>query len=121
MKRRGELKDLALQRISRLLEFAGKVYVVEPELADRYGELALAIARKARLRYPDFLKARVCRKCGAFLVPGITMRVRVKHKGKMKYIAVTCLKCGYTRRYPLGRNPRLHKPWRILYDIGSKT
>ncbi|MEZ0345058.1 MAG: ribonuclease P [Infirmifilum sp.] len=114
MRRRDELKDLAYERIERLLEFAAKVYVEEPGLADRYGEIAMAIARKARIRYPETLKARVCRRCGAFLVPGETMRVRVKRRGEMKYVAVTCLKCGYTRRYPLGRD-NVHRPWLTLY------
>ncbi|MGB9709221.1 MAG: ribonuclease P protein component 4 [Infirmifilum sp.] len=116
MRKRFELKDLAFERIERLLEFAEKIHSIEPELADRYGSLAMAIARKARLRYPDFLKSRVCRKCGAFLVPGVTMRVRVKNRGKMKYISVTCLKCGYTRRYPLNWKDRLtRRPWLALY------
>ncbi|QOJ78192.1 ribonuclease P [Infirmifilum lucidum] len=115
MRRRDEIKDLALQRISRLLELASKVYKVEPGLADRYGELALAIARKAQIKYPDFLKARVCRRCGAFLVPGKSVRVRVKNRGKMKYISVTCLKCGYTRRYPLNRRKVPPRPWYVFY------
>ncbi|ABL77966.1 ribonuclease P protein component 4 [Thermofilum pendens] len=110
-----EIRDLARQRIKRLLEFAAKVYRVEPRLADRYGELSLLIAKKARLHYPDFLKARVCRKCGAFLVVGFSARVRVKNRGKMKYIAVTCLRCGYTRRYPLKRSAVPPKPWYVLY------
>lgn len=116
MRRRGDLKDLAYERIERLLDFAAKVYRLDPSLANRYGELAMAIARKARIRYPDFLKARVCRKCGTFLVPGVTMRVRVKNRGKMKFISVTCMNCGYTRRYPLGRRKTARaKPWLALY------
>lgn len=120
MVKRNALKDLALQRIRRLLDFASTVYRVEPSLADRYGEIALAIARKARLRYPDFLKARVCRRCGAFLVPGFSSRVRVKNRGKMKYIAVTCMKCGYTRRYPLGRRRVPPRPWYTFYRRGRQ-
>ena len=109
------MRDLALQRIKRLVMFAEQVRAVEPELADRYGELALAIARKARLHYPDFLKARVCRRCGAWLVPGVTARVRLRRRGRMKYIAVTCLKCGYVRRYPLKRQKVPPRPWYTFY------
>lgn len=114
---RGEqryIKDLALQRIERLIRLAEQIRAVEPELANRYGELALTIARKAQVHYPEFLKARVCRRCGSWLAPGTGARVRVKARGKMKYIAVTCLRCGYTRRYPLGRGGE-PKPWYYLY------
>ncbi len=116
MGRRGRryLQDLALQRIRRLIELGERIKAVEPELANRYGELALAIARKAQLPYPNFLKARVCRRCGSWLTPGTGARVRVKARGKMKYVAVTCLRCGYTRRYPLGRGGE-PKPWYFLY------
>jgi len=109
------LRDLALQRIKRLVRFAEQVRSVEPELANRYGELALAIARKAQLRYPDFLKARVCRRCGAWLVPGFSARVRLRRRGEMKYIAVTCLRCGYVRRYPLKRQEVPPRPWYVFY------
>ncbi len=112
--RKGEIKDLAYQRILRLLSFAEKIYRQEPELADRYGQLALELSKRARLHYPDVLKAKVCRKCGAFMVLGETQRVRIKKKGKTKLIVVTCLKCGYTRRYPLkGKHPG--KPWKAIY------
>ncbi|MCC6004888.1 MAG: hypothetical protein LM590_11165 [Thermofilum sp.] len=120
-RRRHELKDLAWQRIARLLELAEKIYPVEPELANRYGELALAISKKAQMPYPDFLKAKVCRKCGAFLVPGKTMRVRVRNRGNMKYIAITCLRCGYVRRYPLNRKNVPPKPWYVLYSTRAPS
>uniref|UniRef100_A0A7C4B9N1 Ribonuclease P protein component 4 n=1 Tax=Thermofilum pendens TaxID=2269 RepID=A0A7C4B9N1_THEPE len=109
------LRDLALQRIKRLVMFAEQVRTAEPELANRYGELALAIARKAQLHYPDFLKARVCRRCGAWLILGATARVRLRRRGKMKYVAVTCLNCGYVRRYPLKRQKVPPRPWYTFY------
>lgn len=114
-RKRHEIKDLARQRIERLLRFAEMVYPTEPELAHRYGKIAMTICKKAQIPYPDTLKAQVCRKCGSFLVPGETMRVRVKNRGKMKYIAVTCLRCGYVRRYPLKWKDVLPKPWHIFY------
>lgn len=114
-RRRDRIRELALERIKRLIKLAEQIRHVEPELADRYGSLALMIARKAQIGYPDFLKARVCRRCGAWLAPGSGARVRVKARGKMKYIAVTCVKCGYTRRYPLKRE-RVPKPWFYLYS-----
>lgn len=117
-RRRDYIRELALERIKRLVNLAEQVKHTEPELANRYGALALMLARKARMHYPNFLKARVCRRCGAWLTPGVGGRVRVKARGKMKYIAVTCLKCGYTRRYPLKRE-ELPKPWYWLYPSAN--
>jgi len=116
-----EIKDLAYQRINWLLDFAEKVHKIEPSLADRYIEIAFAVAKKARLHYPPRLKAVSCRKCGAYLIPGITARVRVKNRGRYKYLLVTCLKCGYTRRYPLKKNPFYSgQPWYPLYKRDRK-
>ncbi len=108
------IKDLALQRILRLLSLAEKIHDKEPALADRYGQLAMALARRARLGYPDILKIKVCRKCGSYMVLGKTQQVRIKRQGKTKIIVVKCLKCGYTRRYHLtGKHPG--KPWKAIY------
>ncbi|MEM1516661.1 MAG: hypothetical protein QXW88_04000 [Thermofilum sp.] len=118
-RRRDYVRELALERIRRLIRLAEQIRHVEPELADRYGSLALMLARKAQISYPGFLKARVCRRCGAWLAPGTGARVRVRARGKMKYIAVTCMKCGYTRRYPL-RREGVPKPWCYLYPHGRE-
>lgn len=116
MKEKRYVKDLARQRIKWLLEMADKVYKLEPALADRYVAIAMKLAQKARIHYPPQLKARACRKCGAYLVPGRTAQVRVTSEGKTKYVIVKCLKCGYERRYPLGRDKRRRGvPWIFLY------
>lgn len=96
-----ELRDLARQRVRILLELADKVIRRDEELARRYVELAFRVAAKARLRLPRGVKRKYCRRCKTPLVLGLTCRVRVKRGcGGLRTI-VTCLRCGFVRRYPL--------------------
>jgi len=98
MKRR---RELARERIRILLSEAFKTAVSEPERAQRYVKLASRIASKARVRIPRELRRRICRSCCTPLIPGVTARYRLRG---VRRLTVTCLICGYTRRYPL--NPR---------------
>lgn len=100
MKSVRELRDLAWQRIRILLRLADNTIRSDEALARRYVELAFRIAAKARLRLPRSLKRRYCRRCKIPLVPGLTARVRIKG-GEDGRLIVTCLRCGYVRRYPL--------------------
>jgi len=65
-----------------------------PELSDRYVSLARSIGMRYNVRLPARLKRRACPKCGAFLVPGKNLRVRLRN-GKSVW---TCLKCGNVTR-----------------------
>ena len=103
--KRGELKELARERIEILLALAWKIIHKDEALARRYVEIAFKIAAKARLRLPREIKRRYCRKCKTPLVPGLTARFRIKRGCGGLRLVVTCLKCGYIRRYPL--RPRL--------------
>ncbi len=121
-KQKAYTRDLARQRINWLLDLADQIHSVEPQLADRYVQLAMKIAKKARIHYPPRLKARACRRCGAYLAPGITAQVRITSDGGTKYIVVKCLKCGYERRYPLRGNKKAEgAPWRALYQATQRT
>ncbi|NHJ31395.1 MAG: ribonuclease P [Asgard group archaeon] len=71
-------KKIAQERIEILLTRADGIYSEEPELAQRYGDLARKIAMKARIRIPEKWRIRFCRKCKKFLYPGITTHVRIK-------------------------------------------
>ena len=42
-------------------------------------------------------KLKVCKGCGAYLLPGITLRVRLGRKTLVR----TCLECGLVKRMPL--------------------
>ncbi len=88
--------DMAEQRIRRLFELAETAYPERPDLADRYVDIARRISLRHRAPIPRELKKRICKKCGAFLVPGKNCRVRLDGKN----VVVTCLRCGAIKRYP---------------------
>ncbi len=99
-------KAIALRRIRRLFELALKVVREEPDLADRYAELARRIAMKARVRIPPEYKRLICKHCKRFIVPGLTCRVRLQPR-REPHIAITCLRCGGIYRIPIkGRRSR---------------
>ncbi len=116
-KKRGKerLKDLALQRIDRLMEEAEKIYHIAPDLSHRYASLALKIAKRARIKIPIKYKLRICRKCGSYLRLGDTLRIRIRTK-QSKHITITCLRCGYVRRIPLTKINAEKSPFRKLYS-----
>lgn len=101
---KGEERAIAVRRLDLLLaaaraERAGG----RPELADRYGVLALAVAQKYQTGLEPRHKQQLCRKCGA-VAGAETRRVRVV-AGR---IVTTCLRCGAVRRQPL--EPRRSPP-----------
>ncbi|MEM1508827.1 MAG: ribonuclease P protein component 4 [Thermofilaceae archaeon] len=98
---RYEIKRIARERIQILLDLADKVLRKDEQLAKRYVQLAFRIAAKAHLKLPREVKRRYCRKCKIPLIPGYTARIRVKKGCGGAKIVVTCLRCGYIRRYPL--------------------
>lgn len=98
-----QLEDIARERIAILLKLASEVLETDEGLARRYVDLAFRIAAKARLKLPRKVKRRYCRKCKTPLVPGRTARVRIKRGSGGQRLVVTCLRCGYIRRYPLQR------------------
>ncbi len=91
-----ESKRSALERISKLFSEADAAFSDSPELSDRYVKMARGIAQKARTGIPSYLKKRFCRHCGAFWLPGRTVRVRLQ-KQKVVYY---CLKCRHYTRHP---------------------
>nr|2K3R_A Chain A, Ribonuclease P protein component 4 [Pyrococcus furiosus]2KI7_B Chain B, Ribonuclease P protein component 4 [Pyrococcus furiosus DSM 3638] len=94
-----EKKRIAKERIDILFSLAERVFPYSPELAKRYVELALLVQQKAKVKIPRKWKRRYCKKCHAFLVPGINARVRLRQK-RMPHIVVKCLECGHIMRYP---------------------
>ncbi len=89
-------KKIAKERIRRLFELADKHFKNNPSLSKRYVTLARKIATRTNTRIPPELKARFCKKCFNYMVPGINQRVRTK-KGK---IIKTCLICNNSVRKP---------------------
>lgn len=89
--------EIARSRVQRLLELA-EAAALKGRLDDasRYGALAWRVTTRYTLDAPARLKARVCRSCHAFWLPGETARVRVTG-GKL---STTCTACGTVRRIP---------------------
>jgi ribonuclease P protein subunit RPR2 len=99
---KSEERDVAARRIRRLLLLAqSEARSGRTDLADRYARLSLRIAEKYQTGLDAAAKAQVCRKCGAFRVPGVSSRVRVR-AGR---IVTTCLKCGAVTRRPVASPP----------------
>ncbi len=95
-----KVKDLAKQRFYQLVDLAFEMARKgEVELASRIGYQAFKVAKKGGYKIPRKIKRRFCRRCFTPLIPGVTARIRVRNKG-VPTIVVTCLNCGYVRRYP---------------------
>ncbi len=93
-----EATEIARERVGKLFDMAEEAAADgDLERADRYVEMAWNIKLKFRLKLTDYQKRLFCRKCLRFLAAGKTGRYRTED-GKL---AVTCLSCGETRRYPL--------------------
>ncbi len=97
-----ETKKLARERIEVLFERAREFFPGNPEVSDRCVGLARRIAMRQRVRIPRELRRRFCRRCSAFLVPGVTARVRVRKSR----VTLTCLRCSGHRRFQLQGHPR---------------
>jgi len=101
----GEVRRIAYDRITRLMEFAKRHAAERPELAREAGRLILRICRKARIRLPAAYKRLICRKCGMlFYVPG-SFRVRVRSR-RSTHVVITCAACGHVKRIPAIREKR---------------
>lgn len=94
---KGEERATAVRRLDELLAAArAERNGSRPDLANRYGTIALAVAQKYQTGLEARHKAELCRKCGA-VASTTTRRVRVV----ARRIVTTCLACGNVRRQPL--------------------
>ena len=93
------VKELAKERIVRLFEMAEAFFHKDRSLSHRYVELALRIAKRARVKIPREYKYRYCKRCKKYLVPGVNARVRTRG-GRMPHVVIKCLECGFHRRVP---------------------
>jgi ribonuclease P protein subunit RPR2 len=93
-------QEIAARRIERLMALAderGKAHDLKH--ASRYASLARSIGMRYNVRLRPSEKLRVCKGCGAYLLPGITLRARMGRRT----VTRTCLECGFVRRTPLRR------------------
>jgi len=92
--------DIARQRIIRIYKLAvERARQGDVEYARRLGLYAWNLYKSTRVRIPRYIKRGICRRCGTPLIPGLTARVRLHSQGGMSYVTVTCLYCGWMRRY----------------------
>lgn len=104
MKRTRAVRNIAAQRIQRLLELAeAEVKKGNETRSDRYVQLARKIGMRYRVRIPPDLKIAICKGCHSLLIPGKSARVRLRGD----YITTTCLKCGMMMRRPYKAPRRL--------------
>jgi len=101
-KEQREKRRIARERIDILFTLAERVFPYEPELANRYVEIALAVQQKARIRMPRKWKRRYCKRCHSFLVPGVNARVRLRNG----HVVIKCLNCSHIMRYPYIREQK---------------
>ncbi len=101
-------KDLARQRIARLLRLADEVYPEEPKLGLQYGELARRLALRTKVKIPRRWRWRYCKECGSFLYPGINADVRVRSR-RFPHLVIRCRICGGIRRIPYLREKRARR------------
>ena len=96
--RKRQQQQIAVQRIDTLERLAeAKALAGDFVLAQRYITLARNIATRLVVSVPSSVKRRVCRQCGAYLLPGVSSRTRI-HRGR---IIVYCTTCHAYSRYPL--------------------
>jgi len=93
-------KQFALKRVQHLFELAKETVTKDPDLAQRYAELARKIVMRQRVKLPSEYRRLICRHCKHFILPGVNCRVRVKQR-REPHIVITCLNCGKITRIPL--------------------
>lgn len=99
---RMNLNAIALGRCEKLLSMAKEIYGDEPELSNRYVDLARKIAMRHRLH----LGRKVfCKKCSAIFIQGKTLKVRVSKEKKATLY--TCMACNTTFCFPYSKEKRV--------------
>ncbi len=96
------MRRVASERIRILFDMAERMFHRDPRLSDRYVEIARRISMKTHVRIPREYRLRFCKGCGAYLVPGVNCRVRVRSR-REPHLVVTCMRCGRIIRFPLRR------------------
>lgn len=94
-----EIRRIALDRISRLMEFAERHASKRPELARNAVLQAMRISQKARVRIPAPYRRMFCRKCGTFFRAPGSFTVRVRDR-RSTHVVIKCRVCGHVKRFP---------------------
>lgn len=100
-KTRAVVSTIARERIEILVMLAKEMAFKDEDLSRRYVDLARRISSRTKVRIPGELKRFLCKGCGIALVPGHNAKIRLR--ARSSGIVVTCLRCGFTKRYPVAR------------------
>jgi ribonuclease P protein subunit RPR2 len=103
-----ETRQIALQRIHTLFELAMKNVKKEPQLAQRYAQIARKIAMKTKVRLPQEYRRLICRHCKSFIYPSVNCRVRMQQR-REPHMVITCLICGKHTRIMLKPRNRVKR------------
>ncbi|MHA1937236.1 MAG: ribonuclease P protein component 4 [Candidatus Thorarchaeota archaeon] len=96
--RQSEATRLARARIKLLWKQASEMTKIDPDGARQRMQMASRVAQKVRIKIPQEIKRKICRRCGMILIPGKTCRVRMR-SNRSKHLTVTCTDCGNITRY----------------------
>ena len=86
-----------LERIRLLFGFAEEEAKRNPERSRRYVKLARKLGTRFRMRLPKEFKAKFCKKCSCYWIPGFNVKVRLK---PMEARAIYACECGAKRGFP---------------------
>ena len=102
-KARAEVATVASERIHILLNLAQEMALKDESLSRRYVALARKISQRTKVKIPREMKKYLCKSCGIALIPGQNTKIRLH--ARRTGIVITCLSCGYVKRYPVtGKN-----------------
>ena len=93
------MKKLIQERMRELINLAIKEWKMgNIDLARRYIYIIKKYSEKNKIRIPNDVKSKFCKKCFTPWIPGETVRIRLSRRGK--YLIYACLNCGYKKRIP---------------------
>ncbi|WP_292319392.1 hypothetical protein [Caldisphaera sp.] len=99
--KKAKLEELVHERIEILYNISSQETIKgNIDYARELNELIFRISLKNKVKIPLNIKRSICKNCHVTLVPGITSSVRIKSQGKMHYLTIRCVKCGYIKRIP---------------------
>ncbi len=71
--------------------------------AEALGAQARKLSSSFNVRIPRKYRFFYCKKCKTFLIPGKTMRVRIRQR-RQTHIVIKCTRCGVFKRYIINKH-----------------
>lgn len=92
------VRGIAVDRIGILYRLAMEEYSHSPKLSKRYIMLIGKISRHYKIRVRKEIKNHICKKCGAPLIPGQNLSVRIV--SSRRQLVYRCTECNTEKRIP---------------------